>query len=153
MGRGKQKRVWVYEGDRGNVVVNDEDPQVQATFIDRVWACRTVADVKRLDEEYPFSMEGALEDIEENGMGDQDPWDYTMMPGYGDGDWPPADDLGMSHLFTSEQFAVLVERFHGDLHDPMGGRGESFWIEGEFLESVCDQLRQWGFEVVRPEVK
>lgn len=142
-------QVWYWIGDRSNVIVTDIDPTSGDNFIDAVYACQTVADVKRLDALDPGSMEPALEAIEEDGLNDDDPWDYTQMPGYEEGDWPPAEHLGMADIFTDAQVEHLITHCDAWIDDELGGTGECLYIPAERIDEVGRLLAGWGYSPIR----
>jgi hypothetical protein len=150
MGSEGKRRVWYGAGDRGNVAIFGSDPRREQHFIRAVFACRSVADVRCLDVEDPGCLGPAIEAIEEDGLADDDLWTVEEnMPGYGDGDWPPSDDLGMAEMFKDEQVSILIERCGAHVSDPMGGRGESLYIPDAHIDRVGALLAEWGYDVVR----
>ncbi len=147
MSGGSKLRVWCYRGDRGNVVVSPTDPHAERQFLAEVAACRTVADVRRLNEATRGELEPAIEMFDEDGWADEDPWDITYMPGYEEGDWPAQDDLGMAELFTNEQVNYLVDHCDAEIIDNMGGHGESLYIPDKHFADVRSLLKEWAFDV------
>ncbi len=143
----RQRPAWVYLGDRGNVVISPTDPNAERDFLNQVGACKTVADVRRLNEQTRGALEPAIEMFDEDGWADDDPWDITCMPGYGDGDWPSEDDLGMADIFTNEQVKHLIEHCDAEIVDNMGGRGESLYIPDLQIDQIRRLLPEWGFDV------
>lgn len=144
-----RRRVWCYLGDQANVVVSTSDPVAEREFLAAVEACRTVADVRSLNEETRGALEPAIEMFDEDGWADDDPWDITCMPGYDDGDWPPQDDLAMADLFTNEQITALIDHCNAEIIDNMGGHGESLHIPSEQVDRVRRLLVEWGYDLVQ----
>lgn len=149
MSESGKRRAWCYLGDRGNVVVSLGDPDAECEFLAQVDACKTVADVRRLNEETDGGLEPAVEMFDEDGWADDDPWDTTCMPGYEEGDWPPQDDLGMAETFTNEQVDQLRQHCDAKIIDNMGGNGETLYIPGEHLDRVRQLLVEWGYDLVQ----
>lgn len=141
----------VYYGvdDLGNVVVTNADVIAMTAFVDAVFACRSVADVRHLAAREPELMSEAIEYIDELELTPSDPWDVESMPGYGDGDWPPRYDIGMAELFTEEQVSTLERECEARLVDTMGGSGEALMIPALHVERVATLLQQWGYDAVR----
>lgn len=147
MSEGGKRPVWVYVGDRANVVISATDPHAERNFLAQVEACKTVADVRRLNEQTGGDLEPAIEMFDEDGWPDDAAWEITDMPGYGDGDWPPQDELGVTDLFTDEQVGHLIEHYQAEVVDNMGGYGEELYIPDSQIEQIRSLLPEWGFDV------
>lgn len=143
--------VWYGVNQYGSVVVTDDDIHAHQAFLDAVYSCRTVADAKALAERYPDDMDGVLEVIDEHELTDDESWNEEMMPGFGDGYWPPRYENGMADLFTEEQVDYLIKHCDARISDSMGGICELFFIPEEQVERVGELLHEWGFRATRAD--